>query len=422
MSVKQYLVDAAIILKNLIDVDLALFLQRSKSRFTSLEKELKRFLIIPGDPVSPSSSMGDIAMLAGLMQALKLQHPGATFTLLGSDAQIIKIPEVGEVKVVPAWQGRKGTIAFAQLLKQHTALFGIGADVMDGKYGAALVCRLASYCNHAAEQGLPVTIVGFSFNGAPRRPSIYALSHLNPKICINVRDQLSLNRFNTIVGKPANLCTDVAFLMPPSTEEDPISDYWIKAVRASGFKPIGVNINAHALAHVISEIGIESVINKIARELATTAAAGKLAYILIAHDIKPQAGDILMLKLLEKCLNKLNVTYVINITPINPAQIKRICGYLDLVITGRMHLAIAALGMGTPTLCITYQDKFEGLYKHFNLPETGILISNKCITNELSILILNQISQLQELKYTISITQKKIIQLALINTNATRFL
>jgi len=35
------------------------------------------------------------------------------------------------------------------------------------------------------------------------------------------------------------------------------------------------------------------------------------------------------------------------------------------VITGRMHLAIAALGMGTPVICLTYQDKFDGLMEYF---------------------------------------------------------
>ena len=129
MSVKQYLVDDAIILKNLIDVDLALFLQRSKSRFASLEKESKRFLIIPGDPVSPSSSMGDIAMLSGLMQALKLQHPGATFTLLGSDAQTIKIPEVGEVNVCPITEEAYRTVWYRRRRDGWKIWYSLGVSL-----------------------------------------------------------------------------------------------------------------------------------------------------------------------------------------------------------------------------------------------------------------------------------------------------
>jgi polysaccharide pyruvyl transferase WcaK-like protein len=32
-----------------------------------------------------------------------------------------------------------------------------------------------------------------------------------------------------------------------------------------------------------------------------------------------------------------------------------------------MHLAIACLGQGTPVACVTYQGKFEGLFRHFEL-------------------------------------------------------
>ena len=37
-----------------------------------------------------------------------------------------------------------------------------------------------------------------------------------------------------------------------------------------------------------------------------------------------------------------------------------------------MHLAIACLGKGVSVACVTYQDKFEGLFKHFGLDNTTI--------------------------------------------------
>jgi polysaccharide pyruvyl transferase WcaK-like protein len=48
-------------------------------------------------------------------------------------------------------------------------------------------------------------------------------------------------------------------------------------------------------------------------------------------------------------------------------EIKALSGQVDLVLTGRMHLAIAALGMGTPAFCTVYQGKFEGLMQMFEL-------------------------------------------------------
>jgi len=44
-----------------------------------------------------------------------------------------------------------------------------------------------------------------------------------------------------------------------------------------------------------------------------------------------------------------------------------------------MHLAIAALGSGTPVLSITYQDKFEGLYQHFELSVEHTLQAEECL-------------------------------------------
>jgi colanic acid/amylovoran biosynthesis protein len=104
---------------------------------------------------------------------------------------------------------------------------------------------------------------------------------------------------------------------------------------------------------------------------------------LIPHDFKSQSGDMAMLHALEKKLRHDGFTHV-RYTPINrPDKIKRIVGLLDLVITGRMHLAIASLGCGTPTLSITYQDKFEGLYQHFGLPFEHIIAPMQCLGDEL---------------------------------------
>jgi polysaccharide pyruvyl transferase WcaK-like protein len=54
-------------------------------------------------------------------------------------------------------------------------------------------------------------------------------------------------------------------------------------------------------------------------------------------------------------------------------QLKAIAGLADGVLTGRMHLAIASLGMGVPVVALTYQGKFEGLFRHFDLPSWLLL-------------------------------------------------
>ncbi|AFK52117.1 hypothetical protein TMO_0278 [Tistrella mobilis KA081020-065] len=62
------------------------------------------------------------------------------------------------------------------------------------------------------------------------------------------------------------------------------------------------------------------------------------------------------------------------------ADLKGLAGILDGIVTGRMHLAIGSLGQGTPTVSVTYQDKFEGLYRHFGLPDWMLLSPQRYLT------------------------------------------
>lgn len=118
----------------------------------------------------------------------------------------------------------------------------MGADILGGKYGTALVQRIAAYCNHSVLLSIPATIPGFSFNSNPRVPAVHALSRLHPQVTVNIRDQPSLDRFTRIVGVPAKLCADSAFLMPPVTDSEPETEAWIAAMRREGRTSVGVNL------------------------------------------------------------------------------------------------------------------------------------------------------------------------------------
>jgi polysaccharide pyruvyl transferase WcaK-like protein len=388
---KQCLTDTAIIGRNLRDV--AWPLRRLRAGPSQMQQDGMRFLVLTSDPGGPSGSMGDIAMLSGLMQSLEAQFPSASFTVVGAHAHRIAIPAVGDVRVVPAWVGREGSIAFDRLVRQHHALFVLGADVLDGNYGAALVCRLAAYCNHAVQLGIPATIVGFSFNRRPRWPAVHALSGLHPDVRVNVRGQPSLDRFSRSVRIPADLCADVAFLASPAPEAQAAIETWIGQMRTTGRIPVGINVNAHAFAQVIARTGADALVAGIARQLVVAGERDGLAFLLIPHDVKRGAGDIALLSALEEALRLLEFSHVHYELMADPARIKRVAGLLELVVTARMHLAIASLGMGTPILSITYQDKFEDLQEHLDLGAEDMIQPDQCLTDELSIRISGAIAR-----------------------------
>lgn len=411
MTIKQYLVDQAITIRNLFEVSWPLRRLRG-SAMIGVPGTAARFAIIPADTGNVIGSMGDLAMLAGLLQSLRTRNPEATFTLIGTQNYNLAVPEIGDIPVVAAWVGKAGSVAFDNIIRQNHALFVMGADILDGKYGAALVARIVDYCNHSVLLGIPATTLGFSFNSHPRSPAVHALSRLHPGVTVNIRDQISLDRFKQATGIPASLCADSAFLMHPAIKPEPEAEAWIKAMRETGRSPVGVNLNAHALLPALSKLGMDALIAHLAQQLRLAGETNKLAFMLIPHDLKPQSGDMVMLQALEKQLRH-NAFPHVRYTLINrPNTIKRVAGLLDLVITGRMHLAIASLGSGTPTLSITYQDKFEGLYQHFGLSTEHTITPMQCLSDELSIRIGRTHAQRHDLQKRICASLPQVMTLA----------
>lgn len=420
MMRRQSLIDQAIIARNLLQVVLPLHRLRASAARPILPETPTRFAVIAGDVTDPSSSLGDLAMFSALMQSLRAQNPDSIFTIIGERRHTIVVPGIGETPVVPAWSGKSGTLAFDELIRQHHALFVMGADTLDGKYGAALVQRIVAYCNHSVLLGIPATMLGFSFNRNPRAPAVHALSRLHPRVTVNIRDQPSLDRFARIVGVPAKLCADSAFLMPPATESEPETEAWIAAMRREGRTPVGVNLNAHALAPAIAQVGMNRLIDHIAEQLRCAGVQNKLGFLLLPHDLKLQSGDVIMLKALDNVLQQKGFAHVRYTSIDHPGKIKRLTGQLDLAITGRMHLVIASLGSGTPTLSITYQDKFEGLYQHFGLSLDHTISPLQCLSDELHLKINRAYAQRNDNRECIRSNLPRVEALAAANLVMTR--
>lgn len=95
-----------------------------------------------------------------------------------------------------------------------------------------------------------------------------------------------------------------------------------------------------------------------------------LACALISHDYRGNDGD-------DRCLREIYDNLKQNYSDrllyttakLTAGELKATAGLMDMIITGRMHLAIAALGMGIPVAVITYQDKFQGLLEHFSFSD-----------------------------------------------------
>ena len=94
------------------------------------------------------------------------------------------------------------------------------------------------------------------------------------------------------------------------------------------------------------------------------------------------------------------------------SQLKALCGLLDGLISSRMHLAIAALGMRVPVMAATYQGKFEGLFQHFGLDGTFLLNPQEFLSDTLIDKFNLFINSLPELRQKISRKLPLVLELS----------
>lgn len=90
-------------------------------------------------------------------------------------------------------------------------------------------------------------------------------------------------------------------------------------------------------------------------------------------------------------------------------------GELDLVLSGKMHLAIACLGQATPVACISYQDKFEGLFQQFDLENMIIEPTEAFQPGRLADFLWPLIEKRKEIRHHIQLKLPYIQQLAQAN-------
>jgi polysaccharide pyruvyl transferase WcaK-like protein len=98
--------------------------------------------------------------------------------------------------------------------------------------------------------------------------------------------------------------------------------------------------------------------------------------------------------------------------PALASQVKSVVAELDLVVSGRMHLVIAALGAGVPAAGIPYQNKFEGLFRHFGLDDVIVTPAEAFGNDGLADLIIRLLPRQAQLKQQVSLALHDILECA----------
>lgn len=314
-------------------------------------------------PPAGAGSLGDQAMLQAitdhlhLMQAVAIRQvlmpEWASFPLHGVESPRLRfsLNEVLEKspKLISAIRNAKAVVA-------------VGADVIDGRYGMKAVKYELGILQVAAELGVPTALLGHSISESPDPEAVALLAALPASTAIFVRDPISLQRFESFTGRAGTLVSDLAFLVQPDTNSRNYADaqQWATRQKRLGNKILCLNVNG-----LNAQSGLTHW-----RDFLEHLWQGNpnIGVLFLSHDTRPTSSDSLAHQQIVASLpaEKLERVFLAA-DPESAASAKALAALADVVLTGRMHLAIGALSLSVPTFCLAYAGKFEGLARHLDI-------------------------------------------------------
>ncbi|MEY8216416.1 MAG: polysaccharide pyruvyl transferase family protein [Colwellia sp.] len=321
-------------------------------------------------PAAAPGGLGDDAMMNGAVNSINIVRP--------NDGVAAMVPrdfpngytfndQLSYERVFTTWGG---AVKEAESLFSYSHAYFLGADIMDGAYSYPDAVKRIKMARACYSQGVDSRIVGFSLNDNPH-PAVIKAFKERGDVPLFLRDPLSYERAKKILGGNIQLSADVAFLLQP-IETDYVKSIhsFVRGWKDKGKAVFGLNIH-DLLGRFSSEKTLDELIHTFAKFIDDNS---EFAFVLIPHDYRSFVDD---RKPLEKIVNLLQGNskeriFMANVE-VSASEIKGMCNVLDGVITGRMHLAIAALGVGVPVLGIVYQGKFEGTLSFFNLEKRFLM-------------------------------------------------
>lgn len=323
-------------------------------------------MLVPCDPWTVIGSRGDEAMIYAVLQNYRKRHPNGKITVVTGNADAAasedcqRMQRDFDLAYVHAWRPRLQiwNIIRAILRVRATEVFVLGADCMDGHYSPYTSTILFAVADLACRLGLKARLTGFSWNEHPHPRAMVAAKKTTAALEILVRDPVSFDRVKSILSR-ARLVADTAFCLEPLFSDRVCAVLaQMESGRRAGRYVLGVNLNPMLKVDVAA---LAKALN----------AQANISVCLIPHDYR-SGGDLAELGKLDPLLT---VPHRLLADVYSAAELKALTSGLDALFTSRMHLGIAALGMGKPVAAFAYQGKFSGLFNLFGLPQGWLLSS-----------------------------------------------
>jgi colanic acid/amylovoran biosynthesis protein len=388
-------------------------------KITKMESQSGNIMLIPGDANTLIGSRGDEAMGVVTIQELKKQHPESKIYAACSSYLAVEKAKSMDLMSFCVWGGVKVMpFNFYASIKEIKPSFGVlmGADIMDGYYSPIDSLRMIVAADLLARSGANTFFLGFSFNENPYWILKYAFRLMHRAVKVSLRDPISLVRYVEFTHLKANLVADSAFLLTPNTQTTIVNAAkdWIASEQSGGRTVLAINFHPLLFPRATAQQEVLALSESIKTMMETLTAKHKLSWLLLPHDDRTDIGDEAPLVHLYDSLSHeiQHQAFLITNTP-SAAELKAISGEVNGVITGRMHHAIATLGMGVPVMSYVYQGKFEGLFHHFKLPPWLLFTPTEAKKSEfLEAKVEKFIENIQQLKDTVNVNLPKVEALA----------
>lgn len=373
-------------------------------------------VLVPCEPGHVIGSRGDEAMVYAILADYRRRHPSGRTTVIVNnvlfkdslDGQRLAKDFPG-IEFCPAWIGHShlSRIYKSLICRKATEVYVVGADCMDGYYESAISFTLLACADLATRLGVKTKLTGFSFNEHPTKPAKRMFRHVTRHLVCNVRDPISLERVKSLgyENVTTQLVADVAFMLNPveSAAVAGIAE-WIHGERSRGQTILAFNLHGMLVGRSEYDKLVDDAVAGLGRFLGENE---KVSVVLVPHDYRPQ-GDIDALTKIAKQIGSNRIRLVSEV--LSAAELKGLMGHVDCLFTSRMHLGIAALGMGKPIGAFAYQGKFTGLYRHFGLDERFLV--NPASLGDMAELIAGFVNSAGEQSITVRQSLAKVRELA----------
>jgi polysaccharide pyruvyl transferase WcaK-like protein len=302
-----------------------------------------------------------------------------------------------------------GWLSLSRAALRFDRMMFIGTDVFDGSYSdPGCWVRLMRAANFL---GMQTRVVSFSCSASPKASAVQTLRRLPNTTRLLSRDSRSQTRVESLLGRSVEPCADLAFLLRPgSIPPDRLVDR-PGLFHAQGQR-IGLNVNPNLLKQAAG-LTVEESVEAASILVDALVCELQLSVILIPHDLRGQPNELALAHMIVASVPASVAERCAISTATSAAGAKALASSLDLVVTGRMHLAVAALGVATPVLCASYQDKVEGLFERCGVPELVFPPSLFIEPSMILPLITHALKRAAEIQRTLRTNHAHLEQLAL---------